>query len=289
MDNATDDLDRRNYEVLKGSNLLWHYTTWEGLHGIITNGELWASHVAYLNDTSEFWHGFELFGERLPESERLIKDEILGDARSRNVSGVRPTYVVSFTEEFDSLAQWRGYAGSSIGFALGFDRTRLQDRAATWEFRLAKCTYAASEKEALLEPLLARLRLERQQQNPRLRNIVLESLPRIAAELKNESFTSEQEYRLISNETSENLIKKTRGIEFRAKGRLFVPYIKLDIKKSWDSAASVGSQYPLRAVLIGPTADKQLMKHAVVQLTQRVVDYPTTVGVASSIIPYRNW
>jgi hypothetical protein len=39
--------------------ILYHYTTQTGLLGIITSGEIWASHTQYLNDVREFPHAIE--------------------------------------------------------------------------------------------------------------------------------------------------------------------------------------------------------------------------------------
>jgi len=39
--------------------LLWHYATFESLEGIITKGEVFASNLAYVNDTEEFQHSIK--------------------------------------------------------------------------------------------------------------------------------------------------------------------------------------------------------------------------------------
>ncbi len=39
--------------------LLYHYTTIEGLLGIVESGSLRASHIRYLNDQTEFKNAFE--------------------------------------------------------------------------------------------------------------------------------------------------------------------------------------------------------------------------------------
>jgi hypothetical protein len=46
---------------------LAHYTTADGLRGIIQNGNLWASGAYYLNDSSEIDYGCELFTKLLTE------------------------------------------------------------------------------------------------------------------------------------------------------------------------------------------------------------------------------
>ena len=39
--------------ITSADDRLYHYTTVESFGGIIERGELWASHIRYLNDTSE--------------------------------------------------------------------------------------------------------------------------------------------------------------------------------------------------------------------------------------------
>ena len=41
---------------------LYHYTSQKGLLGIVGGGclRLWATNVAYLNDSLEFYHAFEI-------------------------------------------------------------------------------------------------------------------------------------------------------------------------------------------------------------------------------------
>ena len=45
--------------------ILYHYTTQQGLLGIIRDKEIWASHTQYLNDAREFRHALDLIKEEL--------------------------------------------------------------------------------------------------------------------------------------------------------------------------------------------------------------------------------
>ncbi|MHC4042957.1 hypothetical protein [Bradyrhizobium sp. 23AC] len=40
--------------------ILYHYTSAAGLHGIVASESLWTSHYRFLNDTSEFRHGWDI-------------------------------------------------------------------------------------------------------------------------------------------------------------------------------------------------------------------------------------
>jgi hypothetical protein len=54
---------------------LYHYTTQEGLLGIVKNREIWATHTQYLNDRLEYKHALEIS----PED---FGDDAAGDRRA---------------------------------------------------------------------------------------------------------------------------------------------------------------------------------------------------------------
>ena len=57
---------------------LFHYTTVEGLIGIVETGKLWASDYRFSNDASEIHEGIELIKSR---TETLLADEEDPDTR----------------------------------------------------------------------------------------------------------------------------------------------------------------------------------------------------------------
>jgi hypothetical protein len=78
--------------------ILYHYTTQQGLLGIINNQEIWATHTQYLNDSREFCHATELMREevsamekepRVPEASRedlaTMHEWLSGGSESVNV------------------------------------------------------------------------------------------------------------------------------------------------------------------------------------------------------------
>jgi hypothetical protein len=71
-----------------GSDLVYHYTTAEGLKGIIENRCIWATNVNFLNDISEYHHGVDIVREEIKEYQ--VKPETLLAAK------IEPT----------SLARW---------------------------------------------------------------------------------------------------------------------------------------------------------------------------------------
>jgi hypothetical protein len=111
-------------------NSLFHYTTADGLKGILETGRLWATNVSYLNDATELRYWFQVL--------RDVVDKILNNADSEHgldAFGLYLTalttidyekgmphgvYVTCFCDQHDELNQWRAY-GNGAGFAIEFD------------------------------------------------------------------------------------------------------------------------------------------------------------------------
>jgi hypothetical protein len=125
--------------------LLYHYTTQEGLLGIIESKCIWATHSRYLNDRSEgqivarilieelIGRGNneaieQLTGIPLPKDKLQCKDEGVISQGIRIISEItsQNTYVASFSEHGNLLSQWRAYSGESGGFSIGFSREHLE-------------------------------------------------------------------------------------------------------------------------------------------------------------------
>jgi hypothetical protein len=112
--------------------LLYHYTTADGLKGIIENNELWATSAYFLNDSAEITYGYgvlkEVLDAWLAKNPRPEESLTLGlvrgllkwfgdDLLKRTV--IDPIYLACFCEDDNLLSQWRTY-GQSGGYSLGF-------------------------------------------------------------------------------------------------------------------------------------------------------------------------
>lgn len=110
---------------------LWHYTTQEGLLGILNNNLLWATKIHYLNDSSEFLYALKLTDRVIEERVRtaaLAHRERLEAFRAA-IPQIEHMHicVASFSEDPDVLSQWRAYGGASGGYALGFVSQALRE------------------------------------------------------------------------------------------------------------------------------------------------------------------
>lgn len=112
--------------------VVWHYTTGDGLLGIINSGVLRAGSAAFMNDRNELLSGLRqvkaIFEERRGELEPSLQEEIVAKLSTKSRSYRTETYVLSACQEGDNLTMWRNY-GRSVGFSIGFDTsTKLSAR-----------------------------------------------------------------------------------------------------------------------------------------------------------------
>ena len=135
------------------SDAIFHYTNADGLHGILSNGEIWSTAYFTTNDASELNAGkgvltdilrertFQLLSEKhacvgLFKKRGLYIFELA--SRFENLlfeacTDDRQIYITCFCKtdsepEFHNglLSQWRGY-GSNSGYALQFSRFKLTE------------------------------------------------------------------------------------------------------------------------------------------------------------------
>jgi Protein of unknown function (DUF2971) len=139
--------------------VIYHYTNQAGLLGILSSKEIWATHIRYLNDASEYNRGLEIVkacvrdfaidvdrfetetGSKFPiknfqsaEADLVLRETISTSLSLIDEFNVFVTSFFSNDEDAlnsgehdigDVLGQWRGYSGGSAGFSIGFDKSIL--------------------------------------------------------------------------------------------------------------------------------------------------------------------
>jgi len=141
---------------------LYHYTSLQGLLGILSSRTLWASSIFYLNDTTEYLGALaiaEILQDRKAKEQprdRFYKFLCGKKGFSLVWTLGGPPFVASFSEKPDVLSQWRAYTHGSAGVSVGFQTKNLLARARTQEFRLVKCIYDRQVQQRIVEKLLER-------------------------------------------------------------------------------------------------------------------------------------
>lgn len=273
----------------------------EGLLGISHSGKIYASDSRYLNDSTDSAH---LFGLLTDYVEQRIIDT--GDADRKHygelASALKTTrmaevFVASFSEDGDSLSQWRAYCPNGLGFCIGFSsESLLAARVLVGESEwrtgwLRKVRYLSqvdySPREFLDTAsmaghmMLTKAAVDKlvpntsSAENLKTSAATAAFLSIVAPIFKHYAFKEEREWRLIFSEAS----RQMPGKQFRLGKSMLVPYVQVEPK------ATRG--YFIKEVIVGPTPHPELSVESVRALF-RSLNHPEVI-VRASKVPYRHW
>ncbi|WP_153916615.1 DUF2971 domain-containing protein [Shewanella sp. TC10] len=98
---------------------IYHYTSVDGLLGVLKNKEIWFTDYEYLNDIGEFVKARSTLSEKLRLLD-LEKARMNLDLLFRQIESKYSLCVCSFSNVCDSLTQWRFYGDDCKGSCIGF-------------------------------------------------------------------------------------------------------------------------------------------------------------------------
>jgi hypothetical protein len=292
--------------------VLWHYTSMEGLIGILNEHCLRASAITCLNDESEVRAGINFLRPLLSEacasaqcSDRVrnLLTELGGQLASMNEIHQRKEprlFVSCFSEAHNQLSQWRGYGAGATGVAIGFAAEGLQSleaadhagvvltRALYLDNLEARARDLFARLAAPLDGLLAQCEIAEHEHDgstadafkrltTAIKSLAANAVIRIVAAMKHPAFVEEKEWRLCMAVYPPPSCLKARSTP----GGL-VPYLEL---RSSDSRESSSKRLPLEGVIVGPSPRQDSNAGAIVALL-RSSGY-AKVDVAKSDVPFR--
>lgn len=282
---------------------LFHYTTVQGLFGIIEANDIYVSHVRYLNDISEVVHGQELAVDALRKLatkkrfggfSRVLKyteNAILGN-------GVKDYFVTSFSKVGDDLTQWRSY-GKQSGVCIEFDLSIPHSFVHFWSPRFAQAVYKSGDKLRLIlfwiQRYFAEYRAELDRSHSmsdRAHEAYAESLAKKLSHefsrFKHDCFSSEQEVRLIIP-GNEHIHRPRR---YRTSGRFIIPYYNAsDTSLREDGTICLNGtviecpKLPVASVIIGPMQNQKLCAQSIQDFLAARGYNP--IAVQTSKLPYQ--
>lgn len=267
---------------------IWHYTNADGLVGIIQEGLVRATHVSCLNDSLEHVHLSRLVAAEaaeIPLASSQQKDAIdnLVRTASTRLATRDSAFVTCFSTEEDDLAQWRGYGGHQIGFAIEFDVKGLMEgpigKAPPNTMRLLRMVYDEDKHKALAQEIVRQF-IELAEMFPKVPSdgfmreygdfvLWMYSL------VKHHKFKAESEIRLLSRLNNGTHTE----LKFRSKNTLLARYLNLDLK--------INGKLPIRSVMIGPGGDGETSRISVADLLASKGYTESEVSVKLSTAPYR--
>jgi hypothetical protein len=268
---------------------LYHYTTQKGLLGIVKDRQIWATHHQCLNDTQEFVHAKGLFRTELEK--RAHADPLLKEMqRSLEGEGFESVnlYVASFSEEPDSLAQWRAYGGLASGFSLGF---KLDGIVLPSRFIMVRCIYKEDEQRerirAIVDEILDRLHKIPGEitDTPRFAKPYLDvffrsPLHTYALSLKHPKFAEEREWRIVSLQPMMEDSYGEAPLDFREGKSEVIPFRRVPLTNNMKA-------FPLTQIVVGPNPDPEQSSRSVLSLLKSQGLAKCTVRMSD--VPYRSW
>ena len=275
--------------------LLYHYTTLNGLLGIVRSRTLWASDVRYMNDSAELKHSADLI--RIEVQERIArgqgKADLLGqftDWISHRITNGHMLFGASFRSHGNLLSQWRGYSSHGKGVSLGFSADSILQCAQKQQLQIGKCIYEPARQRRLIRQVVdavethvekhvngntSRHRLSAIYQGV-FENIEIDLL-RIAAILKHPSFREEKEWRIVSPVYTDYF---KAPVLFREANAMLVPYMEFDLQLEADRPLALEHLY------LGPTSNSNISMNSLKMFLAQNGIVPSR-GINYCRIPYR--
>lgn len=291
--------------------MLYHYTSLQGLLGIIINKSVWCSHCEYLNDSSEFKHALS-FAHSI-SNKIFMEDDyltafgwILSETLHKLEKQRSQIFVASFSEKSDLLSQWRGYCPQGPGVSIGFDMDLLRQYSIENGFKLEKCIYDTFSQSQIFEKLTSeclnefpqfdmsrdaynelsskekvnfeidsRLFMDKPENRIKVNHIfdkLKENITLNAPLVKHPGFHEESEWRIISH-------NPTFQTHFRAAKSHLIPYLILPIIKEYPNI--------IKEICVGPNPESFRCINSIVSLLNN--EGLNDVKVKKSHIPFSSW
>ncbi|MEP7367212.1 MAG: DUF2971 domain-containing protein [Acidobacteriota bacterium] len=242
---------------------LYHYTTLEGLRGMVASHDLWLTHARYCNDDEELTHGLQLTQrvlklqiEAAEGKQREYLEELL-----RLICGpeLDPVYICCFCEEDDLLSQWRAYAGNATGVSLAIEPGEFSYITGPdcpnhfGLMRFWKVFYKQETQEQIIcDAIKFFPKFEPEATALDWARWTAESIRFFLPTFKNSDFAEEKEWRLIYSPSAGSPAQPS----FRVARGMLIPYYSLK-----DLSTKLGHpsrNLPIRSVRIGPCPHRGL-------------------------------
>lgn len=188
------------------NGILYHYTDFSALEGILGQAQLRLNNVLNMNDAAEmnlFMYGIckkaaALFAEEeRPDKAQLVQQIFAKEQKDRFSYSA---YAACFSKYRDDAAQWERYGNQGRGVCIAFDEELLAKMSKA-PLSLRPVIYQEDINESLLADeihgiLLSDISFEGYEKDPSLRH-ALDRAWAASAAYKHPSFASENEVRLL--------------------------------------------------------------------------------------------
>ena len=278
---------------------LWHYTSGEGLIGIIESGTLFTTQVSCLNDSTEVRYAAKLLRDALLARRQNTADAeiiqlidqwialLLQDEPSRPIHAPSEWFVTCFSTEEDDLSQWRAYCSGENSYAIGFRAGGLFGQSNSL---VARVNYDRQQHKAVTERVVdATIQFYREgiekERAASPSEWASEFLPnwgnwvgQLAPMVKDSSFSAEKEYRFV-HQLQQHEVGRIR---FRQRATLMARHLPVSFPQPVRTRSPM---LPIVKVQVGPTRHKSVTSIGVDTLLRQMGYGPNLVSVSE--IPFQ--
>jgi hypothetical protein len=274
---------------------LYHYTTAEGLIGILNSTSFWMTNLRYMNDLSELQYSVDLIGKTIEsKSSEYASNDILKEFfnRVRNTfspfGGGTEVFAVCFCEQGNLLSQWRAYGGRGGGYAIGVDFFHLL-RFISKRCFLRKVVYQPGRQKEIINNIIDKVcallgemtigqdikKVDSDNTLPQFCMFLNQILGEYIFSFKHPEFSEEQEWRLVYVWACNPILNREsdfHDLKFRTFGGNVIPYCEV----SFDNAVKASRQddyglsFPVQELVIGPTLNPDFNSQSVASLLTKI-------------------
>lgn len=252
---------------------------------ILSQGDIFATHISYLNDSEEYINGlrelFVIMKSRTESGKNILTQSVYEEA----LKEIPQIYSISFSKEADLLSQWYMYAKESgVRLGLLFQRRRQnfkikkkdEERKEPKESvssilrdvhyftRMGMPNQKYKKEKMAIEKMVGAYENEMGIQNDDDANVI-RVWKEMAPFIKNYEFRQEKEVRLIFNAVvnDEYGVSDEKGdlIEYRYANGVLIPYIDVYRENGW----------PIVEIMVGPGRNQDRVYQSICHF----VDYNT--------------
>ncbi|MBR5888854.1 MAG: DUF2971 domain-containing protein [Akkermansia sp.] len=263
------DFDNLLLRIISPDNLpktIFHYTSADGLSGILSNAQLWFTRWDSLNDTSEHRYIHSLIKTCLDELNlddsytkylHALNETFLSFKQDNaNIQIDKNIYLASFSSNGDSVPMWTYYTKSAQnnGYCIGFDSNFLRESFNETNFSIAPVIYSENIQKEIIINFIKILysifeHIQNEAEHANYARACFQDYfeyfsTKIGCFFKLPEFQHEQEIRIQIRIDSKQAIEKNE-IKIRTSNGLLIPYISIPIKK--ESITEITSSPTLEA------------------------------------------
>ena len=285
-------------EIDEFNGILYHYTSVEGMIGIIESNVIFATSFPFLNDSSEIVYGRRLAKNILINKITTEKDDITKKIYEEclNLNGVdkKRIYITCFCEKGNLLSQWRGYGQSGNGFSVGLESNkmnRMYRKSPYDEVYVKKVIYDLKTQTKTINKYLEHAVMYAKSKKitdiaeiKKIAKLTDWEIDKHSAFFKDEAFSEEKEWRAVYYGSSKGESLETK---FRGKSNRIVDYKEFSFSPDALEDLPYKDKLPLKKIFCGPGVDHESQIVVIKELLKsRGYDY-NNIDIEYSTIPFK--